>query len=758
MHPEVESALESGRAVVALETAIVTHGMPYPDNRDTATHLESLVRSNGATPATIALLDGKVKIGLAPQELERLAHPPSGSTPSVKVSRRDIAPALAFSRAGGTTVAGTMVLARSAGIDAFVTGGIGGVHRGAESSMDVSADLVELGRTAMLVVCAGAKSILDIPRTLEVLETHGVCVASYGGDDFPAFYTPSSGCKAPWRVDSVQQAGLLAYTGLTLPEAQATLLGVPIPAGYAEAGDAVQVLVEQAVRESVELGIDKRGKEVTPWLLKRVGELTKGSALRLSEWGEEERRGHADELPLDKALIENNVNVGTQVAVEIARLRRDASSAAYMPMPAIPSASAGAAGDIPPPATTATAAALPPPTVLVFGSAAIDLTSSTPSALVPRTTTPGRVSVSPGGVGRNIAEAAQALLPEHAVQLVSAVGAPPPGALSGGADLVPSDTFGQLLQLEMRGGGLRTDGLVAREGATAVCSLVLTGARGDLAGGVADMGIVEHVDAEMVCAVLYSWLPCLVTDTNTLLQVTEHITAIKPAMVVFDCNLTPATITAILTSCAAFSIPTFCDPTSTPKLARLVPALQAHPRALSHLSPNTLELDALYAALQDTASEDESAAAWSFINALNLGADWRASTEALANKTGPWLRSEGVVQKLVGCLPWVASFWVKAGEKGLLHLRLEEKKLAKGERWPGDAVVQHKTPDGRWLVLSWYKAPAMGEGEVVSTTGAGDTLAGGLVAGLVGQEGEGVGVAKALERVARTLRSHRAVG
>lgn len=283
MSEEVEHALNTDAPIIALESAIITHGMPYPANAETAASLETILRGHGVVPATIALMDGKVQVGLSDSQLEELANAPR--TESCKVSRRDLGAALCLKRYGGTTVAGTMILANSIGIQHFVTGGIGGVHRGAENSMDVSADLVELGRTPMSVVCAGAKSILDIPRTLEYLETQGVCVAALSekNGDFPAFYSPSSGEVAPWHFKNIREAAQVVQTNLTLPSPQATLVGVPIPGEYAQRGEEVQRAVEQAVRESVEQGIDKRGKEVTPWLLKRVGELTGGTALELSE-------------------------------------------------------------------------------------------------------------------------------------------------------------------------------------------------------------------------------------------------------------------------------------------------------------------------------------------------------------------------------------------------------------------------------------------------------------------------------------------
>lgn len=283
MSEEVEHALNTDAPVIALESAIITHGMPYPANAETAASLETIIREHGVVPATIALMDGRVQVGLSASQLEELSTAPRDQ--SCKVSRRDLGAALCLKRYGGTTVAGTMILAHSVGISHFVTGGIGGVHRGAQDSMDVSADLVELGRTPMGVVCAGAKSILDIPRTLEYLETQGVCVAalSEGSGHFPAFYSPSSGVQAPWHLRNVREAAQVVHTNLTLPQPQATLVGVPIPQQFAEKGEAVQRAVEQAVAEAAQQGIDKRGKEVTPWLLQRVGELTGGSALELSE-------------------------------------------------------------------------------------------------------------------------------------------------------------------------------------------------------------------------------------------------------------------------------------------------------------------------------------------------------------------------------------------------------------------------------------------------------------------------------------------
>lgn len=231
------------------------------------------------------------------------------------------------------------------------------------------------------------------------------------------------------------------------------------------------------------------------------------------------------------------------------------------------------------------------------------------------------------------------------------------------------------------------------------------------------------------------------------------LTAHTPKLIAFDCNLSPATITALLRAASQRNIPVLCDPTSVPKLARILPALRAHPRALTHLAPNTLELSTLHQSLLESHSDEDADEGWEYVNALNLGAEWRAGVDSLARRHGAWIADEGVVARMVQCLPWVGGFWLKAGEKGLLRLGFGDK--------PAKGGVSHKVASGaeagRWLNLTWYAPPSIRPEEVVSTTGAGDTLVGGIVAGLVSGEAEEVFVPKAVERVGRTLRSPLAV-
>ncbi|MGM9575178.1 MAG: pseudouridine-5'-phosphate glycosidase [Oscillospiraceae bacterium] len=272
--PEVAEALKNGRPVVALESTIISHGMPYPKNVETAMLVEKTIRDNGAVPATIAVIGGRLKAGLSREEIEYLGK---AGRAVAKASRRDLAALVAAGKDGATTVTTTMIIAHMAGIDIFATGGIGGVHRGAETTMDISADLEELGSTPVMVVCAGAKSILDLGLTLEYLETKGVPVIGYGTDELPAFYTRQSGFGVDYRADSPAQLASMFKAQKELGLRGGMLVTNPIPEEYAMDKAVIDAAIEQALRESVEQGI--HGKETTPFLLARVVELTGGSSL-----------------------------------------------------------------------------------------------------------------------------------------------------------------------------------------------------------------------------------------------------------------------------------------------------------------------------------------------------------------------------------------------------------------------------------------------------------------------------------------------
>ncbi|MFN3431122.1 MAG: pseudouridine-5'-phosphate glycosidase [Candidatus Sericytochromatia bacterium] len=295
LHPDVRAALAEGRPVVALESTIITHGMPYPANVETALAVEAVIREGGAVPATIAIVDGKMRVGLTQPEIEALAR----AEHVVKCSRRDLPVVIARRQTGATTVAGTMIVAAMAGIRVFVTGGIGGVHRGAETSMDVSADLTELARTDVAVVCAGAKAILDIGLTLEFLETHGVPVLGYRTDRFPAFYIRDGGFGVDARVDDIAELAAIIDTQRRLGLGGGTVVANPIPPEHELPADAIESAIQGALFEASRMGI--AGKALTPFLLGRLAEVTGGRSLEANI-----------------ALVKHNARVGAALAAALA--------------------------------------------------------------------------------------------------------------------------------------------------------------------------------------------------------------------------------------------------------------------------------------------------------------------------------------------------------------------------------------------------------------------------------------------------------
>lgn len=294
LSPEVAAARTAGKPIVALESTIISHGMPYPQNVRTAREVEQIIRDAGAVPATIAVIAGKICIGLSDEQLELLGASPD----AMKVSRRDLAYVLAQARLGATTVAATMICAQLAGIEVFVTGGIGGVHRGAETSFDISADLQELAQTSVAVVCAGVKSILDIGLTLEYLETHGVPVLSVGQPGFPAFFTRDSGFQADFQIDSPEDQAAFIRTKWQLGLAGGVVVSNPVPADAAMAPAEIDAIITQALGEAASQNVT--GKKVTPFLLGRIKELTEGRS-----------------LATNIALVKHNALIGARLAVAL---------------------------------------------------------------------------------------------------------------------------------------------------------------------------------------------------------------------------------------------------------------------------------------------------------------------------------------------------------------------------------------------------------------------------------------------------------
>ena len=297
LSPEVAGALAAGKPVVALESTIISHGMPYPQNVETALAVENIIRENGAVPATICVIGGRLKAGCTKEEIEYLGK----AGPKVtKASRRDLAMLVARGMDGATTVTTTMIIAHMAGIKVFATGGIGGVHRGAETTMDISADLEELAHTPVMVVCAGAKSILDLGLTLEYLETHGVPVIGYGTEELPAFYTRSSGFGVDYRVDTPEELAKIFRTQQELGLGGGMLVANPIPEAYSMDKAVIDAAIGEALRQAKENGI--HGKATTPFLLAKVKELTGG-----------------DSLSSNIQLVFNNAALAAKTAASLAR-------------------------------------------------------------------------------------------------------------------------------------------------------------------------------------------------------------------------------------------------------------------------------------------------------------------------------------------------------------------------------------------------------------------------------------------------------
>ncbi|KAJ2879530.1 hypothetical protein H4R27_005252 [Coemansia aciculifera] len=489
LSPVVRDALANGAPVVALESTIISHGMPYPQNVETARQVEQIVKENGATPATIALIDGKIHVGLGDAELEQLGK--SGKS-AIKTSRRDMAAVLSQRLLGATTVSGTMVAAHMAGIQVFATGGIGGVHRGAELTMDVSADLTELGRTPVAVVCAGAKSILDLPKTLEFLETQGVPVVAYGESrQFPAFFSPDSGMLAPWTMQTPEQVARFIKTNAELGLMTGQVIAVPIPNEYAERSAEIECAIGVAVRESEEQGI--KGKECTPFLLQRIVELTGGMS-----------------LIANIALIKNNARVASQISTSLASMgtsfqwqhKRSKHTSARAGRP-----------------------------VLVVGGAAIDVTSQIGATQATEglsaTSYPGTVLTSIGGVGQNIARAAHYLgAPTY---LVSAIG---------------NDAHGHSIKLDLARIGMNPAYLQFQaDGARTAVYNALHQPNGDLLVAVADMDINGMLSEQQISEAFDGLEPGVVGldgNISTLaLSTAIMLAASKKACVVFEPTSVP---------------------------------------------------------------------------------------------------------------------------------------------------------------------------------------------------------------------------
>lgn len=601
---EVQDALDKQLPVLALESTIISHGMPYPQNYETAKQVEQVARDIGVIPATIGILDGVVCIGMSDEELNQLAvlghkcH---------KCSRRDLGMIIAQKQNGATTVAATMYLAHLVGIRLFVTGGIGGVHRGVEETMDVSADLTELSRTPVTVVCAGVKSILDIPKTLEYLETAGVPVISYGTKEFPAFFTRTSGCEAPITLSSPAECAQTISSHLSLGLECGLVIAVPIPEREEAQGSLIQRATDQALAESKAQNV--KGRDVTPFLLKRVNELTGGAS-----------------LVSNIALVKHNCKIGALIVKEMAQLRKS------FPQQIEPS----------PSCKLSHVAASRTRSPLVFGAANLDLLGSPGEGinLATKTSNPGAIQREWGGVGRNIAECIGRF--GFSPVFVSVVG--------------NDDTGKQLLGF-LNKHNVNTQGTILSEKHPTSTYMAVFDEKGDLFTTIADMSCSSAIEVSDLCAACIACSP----------------------LVVCDANFPQVVLEAIFEKASLATVPVLFDPTSAVKGLKGLPSLLKG--LLSIVTPSLQETEAWVHSLgfSDPLSKDNIKQGLEFLFAKIT------SSKPLV-----------VVQKL--------------GPEGVLVARFQQ---------GSPAIYSHESS----ALL----------GPVVNSSGAGDTMVGGVVAALLHQ-------------------------
>nr|XP_057942316.1 uncharacterized protein zgc:136858 [Doryrhamphus excisus] len=608
VHPLVAQALAEERPVVALESTIITHGMPYPHNVRTAKEVEAIVWAEGATPATVGVIEGKVHVGLCSEELDFLA----GCSGSIKVSRRDLPYVTSRGLSGGTTVSATMIAAHRAGIAVFVTGGIGGVHRDGQNSLDISADLTELGRTPIAVVSAGVKSILDIGRTLEVLETQGVCVASYGpSKDFPAFFSPSSGFMSPHQVCDADQAAQLIESLLLLGVNSGVLIAVPLPPQHAAAGQQMERAVQAAVADCSARSIT--GGDVTPYILQRVNDLTEGKSLQAN-----------------MALISNNAKVGSQIACALAKLGKKRKPG---------SASQSHSG------------------IVVIGGMNVDfIAKGKRKALEFGRTNPGSICQSYGGVGRNIADC------------LSRLGQQPLFISATGADS-HADAFLRHCK------HMNTSAVTRMEGeSTATYCAVITES-GELSLGLGDMDVHQKITEQYVS------------------QFERQL--VSSILVCLDGNIPISTIRYVCSLAKQHNINVWYEPTDSEKAGK--PFLSDAWKSLSYASPNLAELCAMN---------------------KTLGLQ---TPEVLPNSLDQVLSLAVALSRPL--LEHLHCLVVTLGAGGVLVC---------GEHQAGSVNLKpRKEKKKRKLCAVHYPALSVAARDTMNVSGAGDSLAGAVMAGIV---------------------------
>ncbi|KAK8206273.1 Indigoidine synthase A like protein-domain-containing protein [Phyllosticta capitalensis] len=737
---EVQEALHGAtkKPVIALETAIYTHGFPYPENVALSSRLESIVRMGGGVPATVGIVDGIARVGMDPEELIRLSQS-AGKKETLKISRRDLAYACG-SRflgpdqqfVGGTTIAGTMVLAHLAGIKVFATGGLGGVHRDGENTLDISADLTELGRTPVTVISSGCKSFLDIPRTLEYLETQGVAVGTFadgrdGPVDFPGFWSRDSGSNSPQVVRDELHAAAMIHAQHSMGLSSGMLLANPIPSDAEIPLQEISAIIKDAVDESYRLGIS--GAKNTPFVLAKILELTQGKSLKANE-----------------ALISSNVARATLVAKNLLQLEADSTSGRISrevtkfvqkngfvedvmsisdTRNVEPSSSSERFSQSSPRQSVPKPTPVVQPDIVVAGSLAIDTTCD----YIPRsgakdsnpyrgTSNMAKIRQNVGGVGHNVALAAHYYGKQ--VRLVSAVG---------------NDLMGQTALNAMQKQGMPTHGVSVIGRETTAQYVAINDALKDLHFAMADMEIL--------------------TDFSHDLDAFNHgLRDQPPSWFVVDCNWFKKTLLGwllVAKSHPTHNILTALEPVSGQKSSRFFTSLSQagrktdiFPRPLVDLAtPNALELEQMWKTAENEGFLNTKEH-WAVVNAMNLPQG--SGSNILRHATSSELVSKGVPQQAMQLLPYMPTLAITLGEQGVLLaqlLRADDARLADPAAAPyvvarsGNVATTHNAKAARDLLggvyMRLFPPPALVSGEGKrSVNGAGDTFMGVLVAALAG--------------------------
>lgn len=625
----VSKALSNNEPVVALESTIITHGMPFPQNLRTALSVENVIQRKGVTPATIGIIDGKLIVGLNDEEIEYLAQ---NTHRCIKVSRRDIAYVMSKKGDGGTTVSGTMFAANIAKIPIFVTGGIGGVHRDAQESFDISADLTELGKTSVAVVCAGVKSILDIQLTLEYLETQGVPVVTYGETkDFPSFFSSKSGFQSPYSLKDPFEVANLLYKQKSLQLQNGIVIAVPIPSEYSTDNDEIQAVILKALNEAKNKGVT--GKEITPYVLSQVSKLSDGRSLEANV-----------------KLIEHNASIGADIAIQYSKILQKAKMSEGRKNQNT--------SDVIQSSKVRNVTHLEKKRPLIIGSSVLDIKAITEEiSNIKEATNPGRLHLSVGGVGRNVAE----FLGRCEVDplLITSLG---------------QDAQGEMIFNEMKKIDMDTSGIHwSREHPTASYNVLTSQQTGELILAVGDMSINDTI------------IPSSVTSWEEEIR--------SSAIVVLDGNITEAAINTAIQICQRHKVPVWFEPTCFSKATKPF-HIQTN---IDFASPNFVELNAIHQAIKGENISD-----------VELGEDLDTAT---------------LLQQCIGlsktCQPSVKNLVVTLGRDGVLLVSSRRARFGEG--------TNNTTAYLHYPAVPERLSPV----DVNNVSGAGDSLAGGILFGFL---------------------------